>query len=281
MQAFHGCDFYFCKMSLKTFIDQMGREVIIDFPPQRIISLVPSQTELLFDLGLGERVVGITKFCVHPHDKFKSTTKIGGTKKLDIEKIRSLKPDLIIGNKEENEKSQIEELMHEFPVWMSDIINLDQALDMVKKIGELTDTESKTISLIEKLKIDFESFRIEAKTEKNKRSNRVAYFIWKDPYMVAGRDTFINSMLNLCGLENVFSEMGRYPVVTSDLISAANPNMIFLSSEPYPFADKHLQEFKAIVPNVNVQLVDGELFSWYGSRLLHSVNYFRKILNSL
>src|SRR5688500_11346244 len=99
-------------------IDQLGRNITLKGEPSRIISLVPSQTELLFDLGLGEHVVGITKFCVHPKEWFRSKTRVGGTKKLDIEKIRSLNPDLIIGNKEENEKEQIEELIKEFPVWM-------------------------------------------------------------------------------------------------------------------------------------------------------------------
>ncbi|SMO77667.1 ABC transporter substrate-binding protein [Solitalea koreensis] len=268
-------------MSSKSFIDQMGREVTIEFPPQRIISLVPSQTELLFDLGLDEKVIGITKFCIHPHDKFKSTTKIGGTKKLDIEKIRDLKPDLIIGNKEENEKSQIEELMKEFPVWMSDIANLEEAFDMMKKIGELTDKKKEATGLIDKLRFDFDAFKIEIKKAKNNQLNRVAYFIWKDPYMAAGKGTFINNMLELCGLENVFGEIERYPVVTPELIVEAKPNLILLSSEPYPFTHKHIAEFNALITSMNLQLVDGELFSWYGSRLLHSVNYFKKILKLL
>ena len=268
-------------MSSKTFIDQMGREITIDSPPNRIISLVPSQTELLFDLGLDDRVVGITKFCIHPHEKFKSTPKIGGTKKLDFEKIRSLKPDLIIGNKEENEKNQIEELMNEFPVWMSNIVNLDDAFEMMTKIGEITGKESEAENLVKKLRSDFDAFKLEVNGRIKREANRVAYFIWKSPYMVAGRGTFIDSMLNLCGLENIFGHNDRYPEVSPQTIAEANPDFIFLSSEPYPFTDKHLDEFKNIVPNTKAQLVDGELFSWYGSRLLHSVNYFKKILNYL
>lgn len=108
-------------MSTRQFTDQMGRVVSINYPPRRILSLVPSQTELLFDLGLDREIVGITKFCIHPEDKFRTTAKVGGTKKLNLKKIRELKPDLIIGNKEENERDQIEELIGEFPVWMSDI----------------------------------------------------------------------------------------------------------------------------------------------------------------
>jgi ABC-type Fe3+-hydroxamate transport system substrate-binding protein len=114
------------------YVDQLNRTVFLAQPPQRIVSLVPSQTELLYDLGLGEKVVGQTIFCIHPHSAFKKATKIGGTKKLQLDKIRSLKPDLIVANKEENDQSQIETLAQDFPVWISDIITLDDALDMVK-----------------------------------------------------------------------------------------------------------------------------------------------------
>src|ERR1700722_20147309 len=105
---------------IKQFTDQMGRTISVEWPVKRIISLVPSQTELLYSLGLADEVIGITKFCVHPKEWFHSKTRVGGTKKLDFEKIAALKPDLIIGNKEENEEVQIKQLMQDYPVWMSD-----------------------------------------------------------------------------------------------------------------------------------------------------------------
>jgi ABC-type Fe3+-hydroxamate transport system substrate-binding protein len=117
------------------YIDQMGRKVELPDVPKRIISIVPSQTELLVDLGLAEELIGITKFCIHPKEIFRTKTRIGGTKMLNIEKIKKLKPDLIIGNKEENQQEQVEELMKHFPVWMSDISNLEESLDMIVKIG--------------------------------------------------------------------------------------------------------------------------------------------------
>ena len=120
--------------------DQMHRKIHLPrFPLRRIISLVPSQTELLYDLGLEEEVVGITKFCVHPPEWFQSKARVGGTKTIHFEKIKALQPDLIIGNKEENEREQIEALAECFPVWMSDIATLEDALDMMLRVGALVD----------------------------------------------------------------------------------------------------------------------------------------------
>lgn len=260
-------------MQKKIFTDQLGRTIQINYPPKIIISLVPSQTELLFDLGLNEEVVGITKFCIHPKDKFKITTKIGGTKKLNIEKIRSLKPDLIIGNKEENEQQQIEILMHEFPVWMSDIYNLDDALNMITAVGDLVGKQEASMSMAKKIASNFEVLELEFS---KKPIRKVAYFIWKDPYMLAGTQTFIHEMLKYSGLENVIN-LNRYPAISESEWNNLNPDVVFLSSEPYPFKDKHLTYFQNVWPNAKVKLVDGEMFSWYGSRLLKSADYFKTL----
>lgn len=257
-----------------TFTDQLSRVITINYPPQRIISLVPSQTELLFDLGLGERVVGITKFCVHPSNLVKAKTKVGGTKQLRIDLIRNLKPDLIIGNKEENERSQIEMLMSEFPVWMSDIVDLHQAINMIKGIGQLTGAGRQADTLA--LQIE-NSFSI---LQQMQSRLRVAYLIWQEPYMVAGKDAFIDDMLRRCGFINVF-EQERYPACTALDLQRANPDVIMLSSEPYPFKQKHIDAFKAIVPGARVVLVDGEMFSWYGSRLQFAPLYFEQLIAHL
>jgi ABC-type Fe3+-hydroxamate transport system substrate-binding protein len=259
---------------MPVFYDQMNKAVNVQQTPKRIISIVPSQTELLFDLGLGERVAGVTKFCVHPADKVKQIIKIGGTKQLNIEAIHKLKPDLIIANKEENEQNQVEELMKHYPVWISDIHNLPTALDMIAKVGEITDSEGKANRIVEDISQRFKSLQpAELKL-------RVMYLIWRKPYMAAGNDTFINSMLQLCGFENVINTQ-RYPKQTADEIIAAKPDVLLLSSEPYPFAQKHIDEFKQMLPGATIELVDGELFSWYGSRLLHSPGYFNKLINKL
>lgn len=253
--------------------DQMGRAVQVSDRPQRIISLVPSQTELLYDLGLGERVVGITKFCVHPEIWFKSKHRVGGTKKVDMDKVRALKPDLIIGNKEENERKDIQALEQEFPVWMSDIRDLPGALDMITRMGELTGTSLKATALVTEISQAFGILR------PLDPSYTAAYLIWCEPYMVAGHGTFINDMLLRCGLQNVFDEGdARYPEITPQELAESDPDIILLSSEPYPFKEEHIQELNMICPGTPVRIVDGELFSWYGSRLLRSPAYFSGIL---
>lgn len=262
-------------MQNRTFTDQLGRVISVPYPPQRIISLVPSQTELLFDLGLDMEVVGITKFCIHPRDKFISIMKIGGTKKLNLEKIRDLKPDLIIGNKEENEQGQIEELMEEFPVWMSDIQILDNALEMIALIGSLTGKEDSAKHIAVEIKARFQTLLPERSGEL-----RVAYFIWKNPYMLAGRNTFIHDVMLKAGFINAI-ELNRYPELNAAQIRETDPDVIFLSSEPYPFKDEHVQEMKMICPNSVVLIADGELFSWYGSRLLQTPTYLRSLINQI
>lgn len=259
---------------MPVYIDQMNRSVEIPSTPKRIISIVPSQTELLFDLGLNEEIIGITKFCIHPANQFKQKLKIGGTKVLNIKLIKELKPDLIIGNKEENERSQIEELMQSFPVWMSDIANLTGAIDMINKLGVLIGKKPEAAELAESINSGFSQLNIQPKGLK------VAYLIWRKPYIIAGNGTFINDMLQKCGFTNAF-DLDRYPEVFPALIVEANPDVVFLSSEPYPFKDRHIAEFKALVPQANIQLVDGELFSWYGSRLLQAPGYFNQLIDSL
>jgi ABC-type Fe3+-hydroxamate transport system substrate-binding protein len=252
--------------------DQTGRTIILDRVPQRIISVVPSQTELLWDLGLQEEIVGITKFCIHPDELFRSKTRVGGTKKLDLEKIKELQPDLIIANKEENERSQIGELCDLFPVWISDIKNLNDSLNMIGALGEIFQKQKTANKIKDLIAKGFE------KLEKPLHHKRATYFIWKGPLMVAGRDTFINDMLERCGFENALTDpLSRYPEITEQELIQLNPELVLLSSEPYPFNEKHIHEFKLLLPHATVLVVDGELFSWYGSRLIHSPAYFKEL----
>ena len=262
----------------KTFTDQLGNTITINYPPKRIVSIVPSQTELLFDLGLDDQVIGITKFCIHPIEKFASKTKIGGTKKLLIEKIRDLKPDLIIGNKEENTRDEVELLMQEFSVWMSDISNLEEAMLTITKIGELVDKAPEAAYLNHLINAGFKDLQTLA-VEKN-INQTVAYLIWKDPYMFAGKDTFIDDILRKIGLNNII-EQTRYPEIELAKLQTTNCQLVFLSSEPYPFKQKHIEEIQAVLPNARVMLVDGEMFSWYGSRLVKAVNYLFHLQDEL
>lgn len=251
--------------------DQMGREVRFFYPPLRIVSLVPSQTELLFDLGLRKQVEGVTKFCVHPPDA-RHRRVIGGTKNFDFAKIREARPDLIIGNKEENYQEGIAGLARHYPVWLSDIVNLPQALDMIRRVGAITGKPQ----LAEPLAAEIISLFDRLLPPPVPVS--VAYLIWRKPYMVAAGDTFINDMLRRAGFTNVFEMLGRYPEVSAEQLRAAAPARILLSSEPYPFAEKHLAEFQAICPAAQVQVVNGELFSWYGSRLRHTAAYLGELV---
>ncbi len=252
----------------------MGREVEYSYPPKRIVSVVPSQTELLYDLGLDEEVVGITKFCVHPEAWFRSKTRIGGTKQLYIDKIRDLKPDLIIANKEENTQDQIEELAKEFPVWLSDIQNIPQALQMIQVVGQLAGKEHKAAGIVDHVVGGFNALK------RATAPKRVAYFIWYKPWMSVGKDTFISNMIHTIGWQNVFADRSRYPEITLEELKEYNPELVLLSSEPFPFKEKHIDEIKAILPNADVKLVDGEMFSWYGSRMLKAVGYMQAISNS-
>lgn len=272
----------------EVFIDQMGRKVPLKGKPKRIISIVPSQTELLFDLGLCNDVVGITWFCIHPAHHFNATAKVGGTKKLDFERIAALKPDLIIGNKEENEKSQIEELEKHYPVWMSDIKNLDDALLMIKMLGEITEKGEEAHELCGKIIDGFAQLY----SQTNTANTRAAYLIWRNPYMGVSNDTFINEMMKQCGLVNVLDgftpkvkakdiESLRYPMLSINELQQLNPEVVLLSTEPFPFKEKHITEISQALPNAQIHLADGEMFSWYGSRLQHSPAYFSSLMQNI
>jgi len=255
------------------FTDHLDHTIELHEAPRRIVSLVPSQSELLWELGLQERLVGITKFCIHPKTMFNSIERVGGTKTLNLDKIRLLKPDLIIGNKEENEQAQVEALRKEFKVWMSDIYTLDDAIKTIEAIGELTDASDKAKSISNAIIHSFQQLPHCGK--------RVLYLIWK-PYMAAGNNTFIGDMLAKIGLQNVIAEKGsRYPQLSLEQIAALEPELVFLSSEPFPFKQDHALELQQALPDSKIILVDGELFSWYGSRLLKSVAYFHELIKQL
>jgi ABC-type Fe3+-hydroxamate transport system substrate-binding protein len=245
----------------------------------RIISLVPSQTELLSYLYLDEEVIGITKFCIHPEEWFRSKTRVGGTKNINLKTIQQLSPDLIIANKEENVKEQIEMLAEKYDVWITDVNNLADAIQMIRDMGKLTGKAKPASGLAFKINEGFEklenNFFESHKFSKPVSFIKAAYFIWKDPYMVAGGNTFINDMMHYCGLENVFADQNRYPQITLEEVKRKNVELILLSSEPYPFKEKHKAQIHEQIEGVKIELVDGEMFSWYGSRLLKSISYFQ------
>jgi ABC-type Fe3+-hydroxamate transport system substrate-binding protein len=241
--------------------------------PERIVSLVPSQTELLHHLGLETEVLGITKFCVHPEAWFRSKTRVGGTKKVNLNTVRRLKPDLVLANKEENEKEQIEALAAEVPVWVTDVANLQDALEMIAVIGTLTGKEQAAALLNTKIQDVF----IQLAAVNVQQRFRTCYLIWNEPLISVGGDTFIHDMMEQVGFQNIFALEKRYPQVTLNMLQAARCELLLLSSEPYPFAEKHRAFFQSRLPLTKVVLADGEYFSWYGSRLLQAPDYFKNL----
>jgi ABC-type Fe3+-hydroxamate transport system substrate-binding protein len=215
--------------------------------------------------------VGITKFCVHPDEWFRSKIRVGGTKTLDLAAIRNLNPDLILANKEENTKEQIVELSRSCPVWVSDIQNVEDAICMIRNVGVLTGTMENAISLTREIKKGLSELATDPS------SKRVAYLIWKGPWMAAGGDTYISDMITRMGWHNIMADRPRYPEVNLEELASLQLDMILLSSEPFPFKEKHIEEIKEVLPNVEVLLVDGEMFSWYGSRLNPALKYLKQL----
>jgi len=234
---------------------------------QRIVSCVPSQTEFLFALGLDSEIVGVTLFCVHPSEQAKTKTKIGGTKNLKIDKILALKPDLVIGNKEENTKEQLESIAAHIPVFVTDVHDFNSALHSMNNLSLLVERPSIGEQIVGHIQKQFFQIR-QLKTFK------VIYLIWHNPWMTVGGDTFINSMLNKAGFINCFEDRKRYPEIDINEMIALDPDFLFLSSEPFPFRDKHEAELVTYFPPNRIKRVDGELFSWYGNRMSQSVVYF-------
>ncbi len=256
-------------MGKRTFVDQMGRSVEISFPPKRIVSIVPSQTELLHYLQLENDVVGITKFCIYPDVWFRNKKRIGGTKQLKLDEILALKPDLVIGNKEENTKEDIDYLAKHVPVWMSDINSFDEAIEMIKMIGELTDKHETAGDLITSIVSNFDQLGNIGK------ANSVLYFIWDEPSFVVGKSTFIDSMLTKIGFLNTCKKE-RYPDLAD--LEELKPDFVFLSSEPFPFKKEHISKYQEMFPTSIIKIVDGESFSWYGSKMEGAPTYFENFV---
>jgi ABC-type Fe3+-hydroxamate transport system substrate-binding protein len=240
----------------------------------RIVSLVPSLTEYLWALGLTDEVVGITKFCVHPKEWYENKTRVGGTKQLNISKIKQLQPDLIIANKEENTKEAIEQLQKEFKVVLTDILDIDGALEALSTIGKAVDKEQQAQQLIAQIKVRF------SQQKELFKAQTFLYFIWKDPYFLVGEDTYIHSFLSHFGLKNACA-LERYPSLEDwkNHVETADkaPTYIFLSSEPFPFESKHIEQVQVLFPTSQIILIDGEMCSWYGSRMLEAAAYMQQL----
>lgn len=258
------------------FIDQCGRQVSLPDSPQRIVSLVPSITELLCDLGLEDQIVGVTKFCVHPAHIKSAKTIVGGTKNVNFEKIRKLNPDIIIANKEENTAEIVGTLEKDFTVWVTDVASIDDNIKMISDFGEIFSRTGEADKWVERINFELKSFDNFITAHPIRR---VVYLIWKNPYMAAGGGTFIGEMLRCCRFSNICELHDRYPEIDPEkIIEAGSPTLVFLSSEPYPFSEKDMIEINLLAPHLNVLLVDGEMFSWYGTRPVRAFKYLRNLV---
>ncbi len=235
---------------------------------QQIVSLVPSISELVFDLGLGEQLVGRTKYCIHPAE-IRQISQIGGTKNIDIQRILLLKPDVVLASKEENTKNQILSLQKKTSVYITDSRNYEDALEMISEIGDLLGKTDTAQNLVEEIIRAFASIPVCPQ-------RKALYLIWRNPYMTIGKNTYINSMLQKAGFVNLCSHLaGNYPVLDESVLDKLKPEVILLSSEPYKFRDVHAQEIAQLFPSAKICFVDGEMFSWYGSRMLKAAEYFK------
>lgn len=264
-------------MAFLATTDALGRPVVLATPPRRIVSLVPSQTELLADLGLDVEVVGVTRFCVHPQGWKVQKQTVGGTKHLRLDRIAALRPDLVLANREENMREQVEAVAAFAPVYVTDVATVDDALATIRTVGRLVDRTGPAEVLAEEIQTGFAAL---SDTTHATASWRAAYFIWRRPWMSVGGDTFISDVMRRAGLANVFGDHTRYPEVTTEEVAAARPDVLLLSSEPYPFKPKHAAELEAAT-GVLAVLVDGEVFSWYGSRMRLAPSYLRTLRDRL
>ncbi|MFT6815113.1 MAG: ABC-type Fe3+-hydroxamate transport system substrate-binding protein [Sphingobacteriales bacterium] len=254
--------------------DMVDRPLKIPLSPKRIISLVPSQTELLYDIGITHRMVGVTKFCVHPKDFTSTIPKVGGTKNIDIDIIRNLNPDLIIANKEENKKDVVDLLQNIVPVYVTDVNGVQDAFDMILKIGSIVARPDSAYQLTESIKRDFKQL------EPLRKPKTAVYLIWNNPIMTVAGNTYIGSLLRKCGFKNLFesSKNNRYPSIEVEKLQEMKPDVLFLSTEPFKFNEKHVKIYQELLPDTEVCIVDGELFSWYGSRMRYAPGYLNKVL---
>ena len=264
---------------MKIVKDQLGRTISLKSTPKRIVSLVPSLTELLCDLALKNELVGITKFCVHPYHLKSTKTIVGGTKKVDFDKIRALNPDFILCNKEENKLEIVNQLEVIAPTYVSDVNTIEDSNDLILRLGLIFNRRTESINLVAKIKFKLNDFN---QFIKNKPTRKVAYFIWAKPWMVAANNTFINELLKLNKFENIYKNKNRYPEVNIRRIRhEGDPEVIILSSEPFPFKDDHAMEIGTYTNRSVTVFGDGELFSWFGSRLLYSFDYFKELHKNL
>lgn len=252
--------------------DDIGKEHLFSCVPKSIISLCPSLTETLFDMGLGAKVIGITDYCLYPKDEVQRISRVGGPKTILFDAIDLLKPEVILAIKEECSKDQIEQLSKEFKVIVFDIETFNQGLQMILKLGALFNVEELAHEMANQISCGLDSI------PHREECLSCLYLVWKNPWMAAGKNTFIDSVLQKIGFINIVNEQDRYPSID---ITNCKADVVFLPSEPYSFGQNEKKYLEGIKGFGKVFLVDGEMFCWPGSHLLKSIEYFKELIKQL
>ena len=253
----------------------------------RVVSLCPSLTELVFDLGRGDTLVGRTKFCIHPADRVGAVEAVGGTKNPKLDRIIALRPDLVLLNEEENRREDADALAAAgLALHVSFPRDAPETAAMVRDIGAALGAADAAERIAGEIVARTARVRATAaaRASRGERPVRWAYLIWRRPWMAAGGDTFVTALLDQAGGENVLgTAAARYPEVTAETLRAADPDVVFLSSEPFPFAERHVEELVAEtgLPRERFRFADGELLSWHGSRTVAGVDYADTLLEGV
>ena len=262
--------------------DDLGDRVELNVPAARIVSLVPSITETLFELGAGGQVAGVTDYCIHPAAAVAQILKVGGTKGFSLDRVVGLEPDLVIANKEENRKPEVEALRRECPVFVTDPRTVEQAMKTVLDLGMLTGraVEASTMAA------DCESRLSGVYPATLARPFRTVCFVWRDPWMAVGSDTYVGDLLDTFGFKNIFaSEDGRYPQTSLEAVLDRGPEVIMLPDEPFEFGSGDVGEIEAFFAErgapVKIFAMDGTLLTWFGYRTALGVDYLQRTKTSL
>jgi ABC-type Fe3+-hydroxamate transport system substrate-binding protein len=262
---------------VRHLVDARGTAVALPDRVRRVVSLVPSLTEWLVVAGVGERLVGVTDWCVEPADAVAGLARVRGTKNPDLAAIRRLEPDLVVANAEENRKLDVQRLeaggLAVFVTMPTTVAGaVTELRDLATAVGDLPGAAALDAALVAAVA---DSYR-----QRPERRVRYACAVWRDPWLWLGRRTYAADLLGLAGGEPVLDDPAtRYPRIEPEALAALAPQLVLLPSEPYRFGPADADEVAAF-SGARVELVDGRALTWYGPRIPAALSAFRELLGS-